>query len=103
MKCLNILLATGLLLGSCATTAPADTQDTCAKRADVLSSLSDRFGEARQFIGLSDNATKAVELFVSEETGTWTIIVTLPNGVTCLVASGNGFQLIVDAPKGEPL
>ena len=33
-----------------------------------------------------------VETFASAETGTWTITVTMPTGVTCLVASGQAFE-----------
>ena len=44
-----------------------------------------------------------VEVFASEETGTWTITVTSVNGTTCLVASGNSYTSVAAEPEGEPL
>ena len=34
-----------------------------------------------------------VEVFASSDTGTWTITVTNASGVTCLVASGQAFEI----------
>ena len=44
-----------------------------------------------------------VEVFASDETGTWTITVTNPAGVTCLVASGQSFEALAEAlpPEGN--
>ena len=39
-----------------------------------------------------------VEVFASDESGTWTIVITLPNGMTCLVAAGNAFQDVEGTP-----
>ncbi len=53
--------------------------------------------------GLAAN-NGVVEVFASPETGTWTIIVTLPDGQTCLVASGEGYESITEPlpAKGDP-
>ena len=40
--------------------------------------------------------TAMIELFASADTGTWTITVTTPDGTTCLVASGDQFQMLSD-------
>jgi len=63
----------------------------CAKRDAVLSRLGEKYGESRQSIGIAGQG-RVVEVFASLETGTWTITVTMPNGVTCLVASGQSFE-----------
>ena len=56
----------------------------------------------RQSIGLGDN-NQVVEVFASTETGTWTITVTNPNGLTCLVASGQAFEDVAkEAVPGDP-
>ena len=46
-------------------------------------------------IGLGAN-NQVVEVFASLETGTWTITVTLPDGTTCLVASGQAYESLTD-------
>lgn len=76
-------------------------QGNCAPRDVVLQRLAEGYGETRQAIGLGAN-NAVVEVFASTE-GSWTITVTLPNGVTCLVASGQAFETLAEAlpAKGE--
>jgi len=68
----------------------------CADRALVIQRLQERYGESRQSIGLGQN-NAVVETFASTETGTWTIIVTLPSGMSCLVASGESWEQLAGA------
>jgi hypothetical protein len=68
----------------------------CALRAAVVSRLAEAYGETRQSMGLGAN-NAVIEVFASGETGTWTITVTTPNGVTCLIASGQSYEAIAEA------
>lgn len=79
----------------------AAQQQNCAPRDLVLQRLSEGYGETRQAIGLGAN-NAVIEVFASA-TGSWTITVTMPNGVTCLVASGEAFETLAEAlpAKGE--
>ncbi len=75
----------------------AQTQgQNCAPRAMVLKHLTEKYGEARRGIGLVQQGS-VMEVFASDETRTWTIIVTLPNGMTCLVASGEAYETLAEA------
>lgn len=83
---------------------PAMAEPTCAPRDVVLERLADTYGESRQAIGLAGPG-RVVEVFASSQTGSWTITVTLPDGRTCLVASGIAYET-VDEPapaRGERL
>jgi hypothetical protein len=71
----------------------AQSQNRCAPRAAVIERLASAFSETRQSIGMAANGT-VVEMFASTDTGTWTITLTRPDGVTCLVADGHGFERI---------
>ncbi len=73
----------------------------CAQRDTVLTRLNSKYGESRQSIGMAPKG-RVVEVFASHETGTWTITVTMPNGMTCLVASGQSFESLDEpiAPAG---
>lgn len=73
---------------------PAHAQ-SCAPREKVVEQLGNKFGETRQSMGLGSN-NSVVEVFASHETGSWTIIVTSVNGVSCLVASGQAFEPIAE-------
>ena len=90
----NYLFAFSLGLGGviwATQQAQAQQQTTCAERATVVAQLQERYGETRQSMGLGQN-NAVVEVFASADTGTWTIVVTLPSGMTCLVASGESWE-----------
>ena len=76
----------------------ADAQQNCGPRDQVIEHLAEAFGEARQSIGLAQD-NHVVETFAALDSGTWTIVITLPSGVTCLVASGTGFERLDETPR----
>lgn len=91
------LFALSLGLGAAilaAGTADAQARN-CAAHAVVVEQLAARYGESRQSIGLGANNT-VVEVFASA-TGSWTITATSAAGMTCLVASGQAFELVTEA------
>jgi hypothetical protein len=72
---------------------PAGAQvSNCGPRAAVIERLAASFGETRRGMGMAAHNGRIVEVFASEATGTWTITVTLPDGRTCLVASGRDWE-----------
>ena len=75
---------------------------SCAKRSVVVERLQSKYGETRRSIGLAANHG-VVETFASDESGSWTIVITMPNGMTCLVAAGSAFETIAgeEAAKGD--
>ena len=81
--------------------AAAAQGQNCGNRDLVVERLTTKYGESRQSIGMAPKG-RVVEVFASHETGTWTITVTMPNGITCLVASGQAFETLDEpiAPAG---
>ncbi|MCV6585769.1 MAG: hypothetical protein OIF47_09565 [Marinibacterium sp.] len=71
--------------------AAAQNRPNCAPRQVVVDRLTEKYGETRQSIGLGSQGT-VMELFASTETGTWTITITTPGGVTCLVGAGDAYE-----------
>ncbi len=81
--------------------APVAAQgQNCSQRDAVVERLATKYGESRQSIGMAPKG-RVVEVYASLETGTWTITVTMPNGITCLVASGQSFENL-DEPVEAP-
>jgi hypothetical protein len=74
----------------------AQQTNNCAPRDRVVAQLAGSYGETRQSIGLASNNT-LVEVYASNGTGSWTITVTTPGGVTCLIASGQSFETLAEA------
>lgn len=74
----------------------------CGERDHVVAQLEGRYGESVRSIGLAPQ-NRIVEVFASEETGSWTITVTSADGMTCLMASGRHFETFAPTPAGERL
>lgn len=74
----------------------------CAPRDQVMVTLAEKYEESRQAIGLA-GPQAVMELYASAA-GSWTIMVTMPDGMSCLLASGQGYQALLEpAPaKGDP-
>ena len=86
------ILAIGALMAS---STLSQAQQNCAARDQVIERLASAYGETRQSIGLGQNNTM-VEVFASTNTGSWTITVTTAAGLTCLVASGQAFEVLTE-------
>jgi hypothetical protein len=82
--------------------APVSAQSLCGAREAVIDMLGERYGETVRSVGLAGR-DRIVEVFASEETGSWTILVTNVAGVACLVASGQHYEQVAAGPLGEPL
>lgn len=92
---LGALTAAAALYIASTTDAAAQNNRNCAPRDAVVDRLAEGYGETRQSVGLGAN-NAVVEVFASDETGTWTITVTTPNGMTCLVASGQSYETVAE-------
>lgn len=99
MNASRLTASLGLALMTLTACAPAHAA-TCAARETVVDRLANAYGETVQSMGLGAN-NGIVEIFASTQTGTWTITVTMPNGMTCLVASGQAFEDI-STPNDTP-
>lgn len=81
---------------------PVDAQTArCAPRAQVMDLITGRQGETRRAIGLTNGAS-VMELYASEATGGWSLVVTHPSGMSCLVGTGTGFEADDRLALGAP-
>ena len=105
-------LAAVLVLGTATTVVGATSisateaapQDlACGSREEMTGRLKQAFGEAQTGLGLV-SAAQVLEVWSSEETGTWTILMTDTSGQTCLVAAGEAWKTVpIEAVmRGEP-
>lgn len=71
--------------------APAYSEENvCGKRDDIVSRLESGYQEFNSAMGMSTNGG-LVELYTSEK-GTWTLMLTQPDGVSCLIAAGQNWE-----------
>ena len=84
-------LALGAGFALIASTAMAQAQPQCNNRDNVLALLAKKYKETPIAAGVT-NTGGLVEVLTDIRSGTWTIIVTTPQGVSCLVAAGEGWR-----------
>lgn len=65
----------------------------CGKREGIVTQLENKYGETPQVMGFSKGAG-VIEVYGNEDTETWTIIVTGPDGISCFMASGEAFEVM---------
>jgi hypothetical protein len=70
---------------------PAAAPVACADRDEAFAHLEARYGERAVADGLASNGGH-LEILVSPDRSTWSIVVTMPNGFTCLIASGEAWE-----------
>ena len=85
------LLNTAILATTLPFAAPAHAQTMpCAPRERVLGFVIDENGQTRLAIAQAARGA-TVELYAADSGG-WTLLLHLPDGRSCLMANGQGFQ-----------
>ncbi len=77
---------------ACAAFVPASAkgQQVCGDRTKIVAHLGSDYKEMRSGIGLAASGT-VIELFTAAS-GTWTMLRTAPDGRTCVMGSGEGWE-----------
>jgi hypothetical protein len=100
------LIAATFALGPIGVVAQAQQsapgQQQCDERTKVLGHLANKYQEAPVAIGVTSSGG-LVEVLSTGDGNTWTIIVSNPNGVSCLLAAGEGWRALhFDSKKVDP-
>ena len=87
-----IAIASLLLFGAAlmARPAPAQSTDAGLPRAALVEVLGDRYAELPVAFGLAENGG-LIEVFTSADGATWTMLLTMPNGLSYVVAAGEAW------------
>jgi hypothetical protein len=89
----------------CGTAATAQAS-TCAMRQHVVDRLQSQYSEQLTAGGLqgAQNTEAVIEVWASPETGTFTVMQTRANGISCIVAAGTDWfsQSPQTVAKGTP-
>ena len=75
-------------------------QNICTNRSEVLGHLATKYSEAPVAMGLANNGG-VIEVLSSGKGTSWTIIITMPNGVSCMLAAGESWESLPEVNK-EP-
>lgn len=75
------------LLGAAVLAGGPAAQGVCLPHSEAVRKLSE-IGESRVGLGISERSGAVIELYVADETGTFTVLVTRPDGIACITAWG---------------
>ena len=67
-----------------------NAQAVCGQREEFVARLENGYQEFNSALGMASGGG-LVELYTSEK-GTWTLMLTQPNGVSCLIAAGENWE-----------
>lgn len=73
----------------------------CGERGALVDQLKGKYAELTKSMGLAANGS--VLEVLTAKTGSWTVLVTTPQGVTCLIAAGEHWEDIKPHEGDPPL
>ena len=91
IRLLTTAILTATLAIAAATPAAAQMRAACLPHETAVNKLERGYGEQRVGLGIGPSGSAVYELYVAD-TGTWTILVTRPNGLSCIAASGDSWM-----------
>ena len=71
--------------------APASARSICAPHDKMVEMLDKQFSEQPTAIGIAGNG-QLLEVFTAPDGSTWTIVMTTPQGVSCVVSDGRNWD-----------
>lgn len=105
MKTSMILTIASFLTVAVCMTAKADEDQTapCGPREKVLAALAKDYHETPLAAGIASNHLQVVEILASDDGQSWTILLSKPDGTSCIVADGEDWQAMPLTEKGDPI
>lgn len=70
----------------------------CAPRDELVKQLKTAHDETHKVLGLTNN-NMIFELFQTKDGGTWTAVINRPDGISCMVFSGEDLEILIDVIK----
>lgn len=71
----------------------------CFPTPNVYEVIGGQFKEYRTGAGMTSDMSAWIEVWVNPETGSFTVMATLPNGQSCLIATGEGWNEFEGPPN----
>ncbi len=97
MKMMTAIASATLALTAALVTTSSESaaqQVPCNQRDKVLGQLAQKYQEVPVAMGVT-NRGGLVEVLSTDDGKTWTIIISSPNGQSCVVAAGDGWRALL--------
>lgn len=71
----------------------------CFPTPEVYEVIGGQFKEYRTGAGMTPDMSAWIEVWINRETGSFTVMATLPNGQSCIIATGEGWNVFEAPPQ----
>lgn len=96
---LLLLASVGVgFIGSATSTKSAENTEPCVPKVNYAIDLANSLGQLKQVSG-TEVRGNLMELFVNPVTGSWTLVLVLPQGLACKIGNGTDFKVELDPPR----
>lgn len=95
---LRLFAASALAVTAVLSAEGAAAAGRCTDHDKVASLLENKHDETPVSLGLASSG-KLVQVFSTEDGATWTLVLTEPDGTSCVVASGRYWQTVASKPR----
>ena len=97
----SIGVALLLMVGATVLDRPAvAAEQECFLRTELVEYLGQRAHEAQSAMGLANNGG-LLEVFTTDDQSTWTIFLTMPNGISCVIRAGETWIDLAPPAAGQ--
>jgi len=86
----GVIAVSGIFIAASLGSANAQSR-VCGERAKLTSHLSKHYAENPLGLGVGGSGKTVYEVYTSQK-GTWTVLMTATNGVTCIMATGHSWR-----------
>lgn len=100
LKTVSAAVLASTLVASTAASAQQQQRVPCGERTTIMDHLEDGYSEKPVAMGL-DAQGRVLEVLAAPS-GTWTMLVSTPGGLTCLIASGVAWEELQLKAGEEP-
>ena len=86
--------------------SPVLAQSLCGPRDAFIDKLKNDYAETPFAHGLINSNDMLIEVFASKNGETWTLLLTYPNGESCLITAGKNWRAVAPQllkPMGQPI
>ena len=97
----SIIVALILLAGIALFAQPSAAQSDGIPRTEIVKTLGERFAEQSVALGIAKNGGM-IELFTAKDGETWTLILTMPDGMSRVIATGESWMQRIHL-AGQPV
>jgi hypothetical protein len=93
------IFSAALVFGAAALAPPLEAQVVrCVPRDTLIETLDRQYGERLTGAGLQ-NPIRLIEVWSSDKTGSFTIFITHPDGLSCVMATGQNWNTASEPPN----